>query len=88
MSGLWHNTGWHGKAIALLLLLAFLAAPLVSDRYLLSVLILVFYFAYLGQAWNLLMGFAGQLSLGHALYSGSAPIPRPRSGRCSASGRG
>jgi len=70
LSGLWHNTGWHGKAIALLLLLAFLAAPLVSDRYLLSVLILVFYFAYLGQAWNLLMGFAGQLSLGHALYLG------------------
>jgi branched-chain amino acid transport system permease protein len=34
------------------------------------VLILVFYFAYLGQAWNVLMGFAGQLSLGHALYLG------------------
>jgi len=42
----------------------------MADRYLLSVLILVFYFAYLGQAWNLLMGFAGQLSLGHALYLG------------------
>ena len=33
-------------------------------------LILVFYFAYVGQAWNLMMGFAGQLSLGHALYVG------------------
>ena len=48
----------------------FALAPVIADRYLLSVLILVFYFAYLGHAWNLLMGFAGQLSLGHALYLG------------------
>jgi len=47
-----------------------LAAPLVADRYVLSVLILIFYFAYLGQAWNIMMGFAGQLSLGHSLYVG------------------
>ena len=33
-------------------------------------LILVLYFAYVGQAWNIMMGFAGQLSLGHALYAG------------------
>jgi branched-chain amino acid transport system permease protein len=36
----------------------------------LSVLTLIFYFAYVGQAWNLMMGYAGQLSLGHALYVG------------------
>jgi branched-chain amino acid transport system permease protein len=52
------------------LLAALLAAPFVVDSYALSVLILVFYFAYLGQAWNIMMGFAGQLSLGHALYFG------------------
>jgi branched-chain amino acid transport system permease protein len=34
------------------------------------VLTLIFYFAYVGQAWNLMMGYAGQLSLGHALYVG------------------
>jgi branched-chain amino acid transport system permease protein len=45
-------------------------APLVADRYLISVLTLVLYFAYVGQAWNLMMGYAGQLSLGHALYVG------------------
>src|SRR5207253_1491557 len=28
------------------------------------------YFAYAGQAWNIMMGFAGQLSLGHAIYVG------------------
>jgi branched-chain amino acid transport system permease protein len=47
-----------------------LAAPLVASDYLLTVLILIFYFAYVGQAWNIMMGFAGQLSLGHALYVG------------------
>jgi branched-chain amino acid transport system permease protein len=46
------------------------AAPLVATDYLLTVLILILYFAYIGQAWNIMMGFAGQLSLGHALYVG------------------
>jgi branched-subunit amino acid ABC-type transport system permease component len=67
---LWRDAPRRGRALAALMLIAFAAAPAVADRYLLSVLILVFYFAYLGQAWNLLMGFAGQLSLGHALYLG------------------
>jgi len=34
------------------------------------VLVVVLTFAYLGQAWNIMMGFAGQLSLGHTLYLG------------------
>ncbi|ODU62013.1 MAG: branched-chain amino acid ABC transporter, partial [Lautropia sp. SCN 66-9] len=56
---------------ALLILLAvLLVVPLGLDRYLLSVMILVLYFAYLGQAWNVMMGFCGQLSIGHALYVG------------------
>lgn len=49
---------------------ALLAAPFVFDAYVLSVLILCLYFAYAGQAWNIMMGFAGQLSLGHSLYVG------------------
>jgi branched-chain amino acid transport system permease protein len=53
-----------------LLLAAALAAPLFAGDYLLTVLILIFSFAYTGQAWNIMMGFAGQLSLGHALYVG------------------
>jgi branched-chain amino acid transport system permease protein len=56
---------------ALLVLLALLLlAPLALDRYLLSLMILILYFAFVGQAWNVMMGFAGQLSLGHALYVG------------------
>ena len=53
-----------------LLLAALLVAPAFLGKYGLSVLILVLYFAYVGQAWNIMMGFAGQLSLGHALYAG------------------
>ncbi|RPH60958.1 MAG: branched-chain amino acid ABC transporter permease [Burkholderiales bacterium] len=56
---------------ALLILLAvLLVVPLALDRYLLSVMILLLYFAFVGQAWNIMMGFCGQLSLGHALYVG------------------
>ena len=51
-------------------LAAFLAAPWIVNDYLLTVLIIILYFAYAGQAWNIMMGFAGQLSLGHAIYLG------------------
>jgi branched-chain amino acid transport system permease protein len=64
--------GLSPRALGLLALLVALAvaAPLFAGDYLLTVLILIFYFAYTGQAWNIMMGFAGQLSLGHALYVG------------------
>ena len=53
---------------ALFLLLIIL--PLFAGAYALSVATLILYFAYTGQAWNVMMGFAGQLSLGHSLYVG------------------
>ncbi|HEY2185220.1 MAG TPA: branched-chain amino acid ABC transporter permease [Xanthobacteraceae bacterium] len=61
-----------GRAFALLaILLALLcAAPWLAGDYLLTVLITILYLAYVGQAWNVMMGFAGQLSLGHAIYVG------------------
>ncbi|NLD53223.1 MAG: branched-chain amino acid ABC transporter permease, partial [Burkholderiaceae bacterium] len=54
----------------LVLLAILLVVPLAMDRYLLSVMILILYLAYVGQAWNIMMGFCGQLSIGHALYIG------------------
>jgi branched-chain amino acid transport system permease protein len=58
-------------AILCLVLLAFLLAfPFLGGTYALSVVTLILYLAYAGQAWNILMGFAGQLSLGHSLYVG------------------
>ena len=59
-----------GLVLLALLLAALLAAPWLANDYLLTVLIIILYFAYTGQAWNVMMGFAGQLSLGHALYVG------------------
>src|SRR5579864_649397 len=59
-----------GLILLLALLGVLILAPLFAGDYLLTVLILILYFAYLGQAWNIMMGFAGQLSLGHALYFG------------------
>src|SRR3954468_18004457 len=47
-----------------------LAFPAFAGSYALSVATLILYFAYTGQAWNVMMGFAGQLSLGHSLYVG------------------
>jgi branched-chain amino acid transport system permease protein len=47
-----------------------LGLPLVASSYVLSVATLILYLAYVGQAWNVMMGFAGQLSLGHSLYVG------------------
>jgi branched-chain amino acid transport system permease protein len=54
-----------GALLAVLLLL-----PAFASNYLLSVATLILYFAFTGQAWNVMMGFAGQLSLGHSLYVG------------------
>ena len=59
-----------GWMLMLAVLATFLAAPWFANDYLLTVLILILYYAYTGQAWNIMMGFAGQLSLGHALYVG------------------
>jgi len=47
-----------------------MALPLFANNYFLSIATLFLFFAYTGQAWNIMMGFAGQLSLGHALYLG------------------
>jgi branched-chain amino acid transport system permease protein len=47
-----------------------LALPLFANSYIVSVLVVALFAAYFGQAWNIVTGFAGQLSLGHALYVG------------------
>ena len=49
---------------------ALLALPFFAGDYVLSIMVVFLFAAYLGQCWNIMMGFAGQLSLGHALYVG------------------
>jgi branched-chain amino acid transport system permease protein len=60
------------RALLMLVVLGvvLLVAPFIVNDYLLTVLTLLLYFAYAGQAWNVMFGFAGQLSLGHALFLG------------------
>jgi len=59
-----------GRALLALMAAALLVLPYVLNSYLLTLAILILYLAYTGQAWNVMMGFCGQLSLGHALYVG------------------
>jgi branched-chain amino acid transport system permease protein len=70
MSDMWAAIPARGRVLLLALLALLLVAPLRLDRYFISVFVLIFYFAFVGQAWNIMMGYAGQLSLGHALYAG------------------
>ena len=50
--------------------LVLLAAPLFLGSYATTVLIFIFFYGFLGQAWNLVGGYAGQLSVGHAAFVG------------------
>lgn len=56
--------------IGVLAALAALPLALKSD-FLLHFVIMALYFALLGQAWNLLGGYGGQRSFGHAAFFGS-----------------
>jgi branched-chain amino acid transport system permease protein len=67
---LFGELSWRTVSLLVVLLAALIAAPWLRNDYVLTVLILFLYFAYVGQAWNIMMGFAGQLSLGHSLYVG------------------
>jgi branched-chain amino acid transport system permease protein len=62
----------HRRGLVLLgpIVAALVVAPWLAGDDVISVLILCLYFAFVGQAWNIMMGFAGQLSLGHSLYVG------------------
>jgi len=51
-------------------LVALAALPMVLSPYVLTLFILIFFYAFLGQAWNIVGGYAGQLSAGHAAFVG------------------
>ena len=57
--------------IGLFLVVALLAAiPPFLPKYALEVLISVLFFGYLGACWNILGGYGGQFSFGHAAFFG------------------
>jgi len=61
---------WQVSIAACFLIAALFVPLLVPTDYTLQILFRVFLFAALGLAWNLVGGYAGQLSLGHAAYFG------------------
>lgn len=62
---------WLDLVGALFLVFLILGLPLfIEDRFFLNLLFLVFLYAGLASAWNLLGGFAGQFSLGHTVFFG------------------
>jgi branched-chain amino acid transport system permease protein len=58
------------KLLAAGAVLVLLLLPAVLGRYAMTVFIFIFFYAYLGQAWNIVGGYAGQLSAGHAAFVG------------------
>ncbi len=59
------------RALAAVLVLAVLAFPLVFVRpFPRHVMIMIFLYGALATAWNVLAGYCGQISLGHAVYFG------------------
>jgi len=57
-------------ALGLGLTAAALLPLVVRDAFFLHVMITVFFFGALAQAWNLIGGYAGQISFGHAVFFG------------------
>jgi branched-chain amino acid transport system permease protein len=57
-------------ALALVVLVALPAFPAVFGSYAVTLFTLIFFYGFLGQAWNVVGGYAGQLSAGHAAFLG------------------
>jgi branched-chain amino acid transport system permease protein len=67
----------NGKYVILFACLSALAGlvPLVvGSEYILNTLVLYFIYVIVAQSWNLLGGFAGQLSLGHSAFFGMGAL--------------
>lgn len=56
--------------LAVVALVAAVGLGFWMDPYSLHVVVLALYYAYLAQAWNILSGYAGQFSFGHAAFFG------------------
>src|ERR1700694_3028956 len=57
--------------VAVVIAVVIAALPLfVTDVYAQNILVLTLMYAALSQSWNILGGYCGQISLGHALYFG------------------
>ena len=69
MSATFRRPGWMLHASLLALALAF---PLLfPSSFMVNFGVLALFYAFIGQAWNIAGGFAGQLSFGHVVFFGA-----------------
>jgi len=62
--------GWGGLALAIGIAVMVALPLIVKSAFAVDILIRILLFAFIGTAWNLLGGYAKQLSLGHAAFFG------------------
>jgi branched-chain amino acid transport system permease protein len=60
----WKNLLMFGTLFLLVLV------PKFANPYIMNVMIMILFYAFLGQSWNILGGYCGQLSFGHAAFLG------------------
>lgn len=58
------------KILIFILIIAILILPIISSPYFLNLLITTLFWIYLAQCWNIMSGYAGQFSFGHATFFG------------------
>lgn len=75
MTELMHKIGLTPKqasilAVSAILAVIFLTPVIIGDQFVYHIFITICIFAALSTAWNIVGGYAGQLSLGHAIFYG------------------
>jgi branched-chain amino acid transport system permease protein len=59
-----------GHALLIAFLAVLVSLPWWGGSYILTIGTIVLYLSLMGQSWNIMLGFAGLLSIGHALFVG------------------
>ena len=59
-----------GIVVMVVALIFFIASPMMFTNYRLNLIINILRIAYLAQCWNLMSGYCGQFSFGHAAFFG------------------
>jgi branched-chain amino acid transport system permease protein len=71
LQGILKNRAKTITAIVLLAIILAIVIPSVSgNQFMANLLVMIFLYAILASAWNIVGGYAGQLSLGHAAFFG------------------
>jgi branched-chain amino acid transport system permease protein len=69
--GMGRSFNFYYAVAILLLILVVIAIPVITNNnYIIHVGIQMLLFGYLGQSWNIMCGYTGQLSFGHAAFFG------------------